>query len=178
MPDIRDFLPPPPWEGPPLPRIIHRGDGGEEFEHFVATGKYLWKGVEYTNLPHQLEVDTSRGVIYLHNLLMGQTVLRVCRVPDDIIRMFEMGTVVIDLVRTPIRHGGGAGKVIKKEPVFLSISGAQQLLTGTLPSGPGSFTIVDEAGQVYFEFRNVPERLIKDLWFGNFVDITLGHTGR
>ena len=24
MPGIRDFLPPPPWEGPPFPRIVQR----------------------------------------------------------------------------------------------------------------------------------------------------------
>lgn len=139
--------------------------GGEEFERFLATGKYLWKGVEYTNPPHQLEVDTGRGVMYLHNLLSGRTALRVCRIPDDLIRLFEVGTVVIDLVHTPVRRGGKAGKVIKKEPVFLSIEA-------------DGFDIEDEAGQIYFTFKNVPDRLMKDLWLGNFVDITIGFTGR
>jgi len=174
--DPKDLLPQPPWEGPPIPRIL-TGDGGPIFEHWLATGKYLWKGVEYAHAPHELEVDISRGVIYLHNLVMGGTVLRVCRVPDDIIRMFEIGTVVIDLVRTPIRHGGKGGRIIKKSPVFLSISGSEQILTGVLPD-TGSFSIADEAGQIYFEFKNVPGRLLKDLWYGEFVDITLGVTGR
>lgn len=157
--------------------LTRGNDGGPVFEHFLATGKYLWKGVEYANVPHQLEVDTNRGVLYLHNLMSGITALRVCRVPDDLIRLFEVGTVVIDLMHSPVRRGGKAGKIIKKEPAFLDISGAQELLAGELP-GPGGFSIVDEAGLVYFEFKNVPANLIKDLWLGNFVDITLGYTGR
>jgi len=157
--------------------IFDSGNGGPAFGHYLATGKYLWKGTEYTHIPRQLEVDTGRGVVYLHNLLSGRTDLRVCRVPDDIIRMFEVGTVVIDLVHTPVRRGGKAGRIIKKEPVFLEISGAQELLAGELP-GPGEFSITDEAGLVYFEFKNVPANLIEGLWFGNFVDITLGYTGR
>ncbi len=151
--------------------------GGKEFEHWMATGKYLWKGIEYTKVPHQLEVDTNRGVLYLHNLMSGITALRVCQVPDDLIRLFEVGTVVIDLVSTPVRRGGKAGKIIKKEPAFLDISGAQELLVGEFP-GPGGFSIIDEAGLVYFEFKSVPANLIKDLWTGKFVDITLGYTGR
>ena len=139
--------------------------GGKAFEHFRATGKYIWKGNEYTDPPHQLEVDTNRGVMYMHNLLSGITALRVCRIPDDLIHLFEAGTVVIDLVHTPERRGGKKGKIIKKEPAFFSIEA-------------NSFGIVDEAGLVYFEFRNVPDNLIKELWLGHFIDITLGFTGR
>lgn len=160
--------------------ILNSGNGGPAFEHFLATGKYLWKGVEYNSLPFQLEVDTGRGVIYLHNLMSGQTALRVCRIPDDIIRLFETGTVAIHLVRTPARKMGEvskSGKIIKKEPVFLDISGAQIILAGR-PPGPGEFSIADEAGLVFFEFENIPANLVRDLWIGKFVDITLGYTGR
>jgi len=139
--------------------------GGEQFEHFLATGKYLWKGVEYTSPPHQLEVDTNRGVLYLHNLMSGITALRVCQIPDDLVRLFEVGTVVIDLAHVPARRGGKAGKIIKKEPAFLDIRADE-------------FGIVDEAGLVYFTFKGVSANLIKDLWLGKFVDITLGYTGR
>ena len=54
---------------------------------------------------------------------------------------------------------------MKKEPVFLDL-------------GEGSFTIEDESGMVFFEFRQVPDHLIQDLFTGQFVDITIGHTGR
>ncbi len=139
--------------------------GGKEYEYFLATGKYLWNNTEYTDPPHQLEVDTGRGVIYLHNLMSGKTALRVCRVPDDLIRLFETGTVVIDLVHTPVRRGGGAGRATKKEPVFLAIK-------------TDEFDIIDEAGLIHFTFKGVPSNLISNLWLGEFVDITLGHTGR
>ena len=151
--------------------------GGDVFDHYMQTGKYLYKGKEYDHVPYQMEVDTSRGVIYLHNLMSGITALRVCRIPDDMIRLFDVGAVVIDLAHSPVRRGGKSGKVVKKAPTFISISGAQELLAGE-PPGPGGFSITDEADLVYFEFRNVPANLINDLWFGNFVDITLGHTGR
>lgn len=128
------------------------------------TGKYLWKGKEYTHLPHQLEVDTGRGVLYLHNLLTGETILRVCQIPDDIIGMFEIGTVVIDLVHTSAKHGGKGSKTIQ-EPTFLNITG-------------NSFVITNEGGQIFFEFKEVPAHLIKNLRLGDSVDITLGITGR
>ncbi|GAI86640.1 unnamed protein product [marine sediment metagenome] len=157
---------------PHITGLFKGNGGGEALEHFMLTGKYLWKGKEYNKPPHQLEIDVSRGVIYLHNLLTGKTFLRVCRIPDDMIRLFEVGVVVIDLLHSPIRRGGKGGKIIKKEPTFLIISGGQELLAGRLP-GPGEFKIVDETDSAYFEFRNVPANLIRDLWFGEFVDITL-----
>lgn len=147
MPKPSDFLPQPPWEGPPLP-------------------SFLLKGVEYTELPYQLEVDTSRGVLYLHNPRTGQSVLRICRIPDDLIRVFgrDFGTVIIDLKETPVRIGGNVrGRTIKIEPAFLYVD-------------PSNFTIED--GGMHLEVNNVPESLIKDLQAGRFVDITLGFTGR
>lgn len=162
---------------PDIPEPTRGDGGGKELEHFIATGEYLYKGVEYSKPPHQLEVDTGRGVLYLHNLMSGQTALRVCQIPDDLVRLFEVGTVVIDLIHTPVRHGGESGKIVKKEPVFMSISGTEELLARQ-PLSPGGFTIEDEASLVYFEFRNVPGNLLDGLWRGNFVDITLGYTGR
>ncbi len=157
---------------------LTRGNGGgEAFEHFMLTGKYLWKGREYDKVPRELEVDKRRGVIYLHNLMSGKINLRVRRIPDDLIHLFKIGTVIINLKLTPLRRGGANGRSIKISPVFLSISGAEELLAGKFP-GTGDFTIENKEGQAYFEFRNVPGNLIKDLWLGNFVDITLGYTGR
>lgn len=40
----------------------------------------------------------------------------------------------------------------------------------------GRFSINDESGMILVEFLSVPGRLLKDLWFGKFVDITLGYT--
>ena len=141
----------------------------EELAH-----KFLWGGVEYTDPPHQLEVDTGRGVLYLHAFVAGQTVLRVCRIPDDLIGPFVQGTgtVSINLKHTPAREGRAAyERVVKKEPVFLSLP--QQ------PKEEGnSFSIDDIAGTVLFDFEDVPGKVIEDLRFGRFADITIGYTGR
>ena len=37
MPDIRDFLPPPPWEGPPIPRGLFNKGGNPELPEVVVT---------------------------------------------------------------------------------------------------------------------------------------------
>ena len=165
---IKDLLPQPPWEGPPIPRPVKSNGGVDPFDHWMKTGKYIFKGIEYAHVPYKLEVDTSRGVIYLHSLMTGDTRLRVCRVHEDYTKIFEQGTgtVSIHLESSPVRnilHTGG--KVITKEPVFLEL-------------GENSFTICDETGTVLLEFRQVPERLIQDLFTGTFTDITMGHTGR
>jgi len=145
------------------------------YQHWLKTHMYLYKGVEYTNAPHELEIDTSRGVIYLHNLMDGKTVLRVCRIPDDLIHLTNIGTITIDLIRTPSRHGHTPGKIIKKSPTFLNLSGAEKMMDLQTPEA-GRFSINDESGMILVEFWSVPGRLLKDLWFGNFVDITLGYT--
>ena len=158
--------------------ITSGGNGGEdsnkEFEHWMKTGHYLWKGVEYTQVPHELEVDTGRGVLYLHNLMMKQTVLRVCRIHDELMRLFASGliSIGIDLKNTTIRRGGPVrGRIMKIAPVFLN-------LPDFFKPGEGTFSIVDENKHLFFEFRHVPEKNIKDLWKGNFTDITIGVTGR
>lgn len=150
MPSLRDFLPPPPWEGPPIPKIL-TGKGGND-----------------PTDPHQLEVDTGRGVLYVHSLLRGVTALRVCRIPDESVRLFasEDGIVVIDLRGYSHRlEPHLKGRTIKKEPVFFDIR-------------EDSFTVRSQAGVTLFEFKNVPLRLINDLRLGDFVDITLGYTGK
>ena len=85
MPDSRDFLPQLPWQGPPIPRALAGNGGGDPFDHWMKTGKYLWKGIEYSHVPYQLEVDTSRGVLYLHSLVTGDTRLRTCRIHEELI---------------------------------------------------------------------------------------------
>lgn len=162
-----------PVESIPELKEIKGNGGGERLEHWLTTGKYLYKGVEYADVPHQLEVDTGRGVLYLHNLLMeGQTVLRVCRIPGDVLQVFAggIGTVSIHLKTTATGRGIPRGKIIKKQPVFLNIP-------GSFPEVGGEFSIVNEAGQIFFEFGDVPGELMKALWRGDFADITLGYTG-
>jgi len=146
------------------------------FEHWQKTGKYLYKGVEYTDVPHELEVDLGRGVLYLHNLIAGTTVLRVCRIPRDTITLVTIGTPVIDLINSPSGGRNTAGKVIKRKPAFLEISGSESMMDMRVPP-TGSFQINNEAGQSYFDFKNVPGNLLYDLWMGKFVDITMGYTG-
>lgn len=147
----------------------------DAFKHWQETGKYIYKGIEYTDVPHELEIDTNREVIYLHNLMDGRTVIRVCRIPDNLIHLVNVGTIVIDLVRTPSRHGHTPGKVAKKSPTFLNLSGEERMLDLQTPE-TGRFSINDESGMILVEFLNVPGRLLKDLWFGKFADITLGFT--
>lgn len=170
MPDLRGFLPLLPWEGPPIPRALAGGDGGPAFEHWQRTGNYLYKGKEYLAPPHQLEVDTQRGVLYLHNLLSGMTVLRVCRIPGDILDVFmsRVGSTTISLLYTHTGGGIPRGRIVKREPVFLSFP----------PDVSTSFDINDVDVRTIFSFRDVPYKLVNDLLMGGVVDITLGITGR
>ena len=134
--------------------------------------------MNFRNPPHELKVDIGRGVVYLHNFLMGQTVLRVCRIPDCVIRLFEVETVVVDLASTPERQEGirRRGPVQRRSPSFLVISGADRMLSRT-ELDTGNFQIVGMSDKPYFEFRNVPGSLLYRLWVGVFVDMTLGITG-
>lgn len=148
------------------------GNGGPAFEHWRQTGKYLWEGTEYSSPPHQLEIDLQRGVLYLHSLLIGRSSLRVCRIPDYVMWPFIAGTGpgVIDLKTTPERAEGHTLKGrVEREPVFLDLP-AESIDDG------GSFAVRDIADTVLFVFHGVPGQIIKDLWLGEFADITVGWT--
>lgn len=141
----------------------------------MTTQGYPYEGIEYIKPPHQLEVDTDRGVLYMHDLTAGQTVLRVCRIADHILVGFynELGTVQLPLrsVIPRIRGVEERKGVLKKEPTFIN-------LPDHWDSNNGLFTIETEAGAVMFEFYNVPDRVMKSLLAGEFTDITIGVTGR
>lgn len=146
-------------------------------KYWIQTGKYLYGGTSYDDPPHELEVDTGRGVIYVHNLLSAETVLRVCRVPRDVIGVIEIDcTAMIDLVHSPSSARNVQGRIIKKKPVFIIPSGKEAMLDMKGPPD-GNFKITNLEGQSYYEFTSVPGNLIFNLWVGKFVDITLGYTG-
>ena len=152
-PGPKDLLPQPPWVGPPIPR-------------------FLFKGVEYISPPYELEVDPGRGVLYLHSLQTGLTVLRICKIPEEVWKDFgkEGYPVSIDLLYTQPKTSPQIhrGKIIKRSPVFLEFD----------PRHLTEFTIIisDYEG-IWIDVLNVPEDLVKTLERGEFVDITLGYTG-
>lgn len=45
----------------------------------------------------QLELDTYRGVLYIHNKETGTTILRICRLPKDINLQTDLGQLDITL---------------------------------------------------------------------------------
>jgi hypothetical protein len=149
----------------------------QQFQHFIKTGRYLYKGVEYTDPPHQLEIDTGRGVMYLHNVIMATTILRVCRLNDTARNApSDLICLVIDLVNSPYSNKRTSGRTVKKFPVFLKISGVESIMDMKVPPN-GDFQIVDKTGGECYDFKNVPGQLLYDLWVGKFVDIIMGYTG-
>jgi len=153
MPGLWEFLPQPPWEGPPVP-------------------KFLSKGVEYISRPYELEVDPGRGVLYLHSLPIGLTVLRICRIPEEVWKDFgkEGYPVLIDLLRTQPKVSPEVTgmKIIKESPVFLDIG----------PRYTGFTIDISAYKGIWIDVLNVPEDLVRTLEKGEFVDVTLGYTGR
>lgn len=127
------------------------------------------------DVPLQLEVDINRGVLYLHSLLTGQTLLRVCRIPNDLMQLFASGMVaiVIDLKRIPMRKEGPSThrRTVKTDPVYLS-------LPDSTVGDAGKLFIKDSMGRTHFEFTSVPDYVMKQLWTNQFADITIGVTGR
>lgn len=129
---------------------------------------YEYKGIEYVARPLELEVDISRGVLYLHDTTTGITVLRICRIPSGLRQIPVSGTVTIDLkaVEEDLILIPGVGR-LRKAPVFTEVS-----IAG------GYFVITDEAGLILIEVLNVPHQLLDTLKNYEFTDITCGYTGK
>ncbi len=137
---------------------------------------YTWRGTEYTDAPYELEANPRKGIVYLHDLTVGKTFLRICRVSEDVFTdMFEDKKALIDLAssraRLPIRHFP-AGGTFKKSPMFVTVR------EKIPPTGQPGFFIEDEAGIIWLEVRGVPEQKMRTLRDREFTDITVGYTGR
>lgn len=156
----------------------------------VEAGKYYWQGVYFDSPPHQLEVDLGRGVLYMHSYLTGATALRVCRIPGRVlwqflagVGIFAPGVPVIDLqTTTPDALGESTGLkgIVKREVALFDLP--------EYTNGGGRFVITGweslediyrgEVSREFFVFTSVPLHIVKQLWFGEFADITIGFTGR
>lgn len=146
--------------------------------------KYHWQGVNFDSPPHQLEVNLSRGILYMHNCLTGVTSLRVCRIPRRELQEFlvpALGAPVIDLgLVIPGPPGGVTGLrgVERREIALLDLP--------EYTDGGGRFAIIGwnklediyrgEVSKEFFVFTSVPVRVVTKLWMGEFTDITLGVT--
>lgn len=163
-------------------------NGSPALEYWLKTGNYLWEGFEYSEAPNELEVDVARGVLYVHSLIIGDTRLRMCSIPDDVFTLsgiMSLGPrdmffhLDVDLATTPAGRGmsdnplykKGATVIYRRKPVFFALPGFIE------PSGISSFSVVNEAGAPYLDVHGVPEYITKQLWLGKFADITVGHTG-
>jgi len=145
MPDPKDFLPPPPWKGPPFPGFFYRG-------------------IEYPERPLELEADLGRGVLYLHDPETGITVLRICRLPLEFRELLSARmNPLLDLIEDEPFLGSTPDKLYKKAPVFFDME-----------RGLGSFWVTDEGGILLFEVVNVPSRCLDTLGRHEFTDITVG----
>ncbi len=127
---------------------------------------YEYKGVQYISRHLEYELDTGRGVLYLHDLTIGMSVLRICRIPDGAVDMMLSGTAELDLATTTPRSESiiGEGKV-RIAPVFLEVS-------------EESFIVVKETGGILLEVKGVPENILATLREYKFSDITIGWTRR
>jgi len=146
MPGLKDFLPQPPWEGPPIP-------------------SFLWKEIEYTSPPLELEADISRGVLYLHDLRTGITLLRICRIPEEVMAKVPTYGAVLDLAIAHPRVKTIRGKRFKKSPVFLDIY-----------KEDNRFSIMVDDWDTVISVENVPMDYLGSLEKSKFTDITVGVT--
>jgi len=147
--------------------MLHRGTGGlEQQAASRMRDQYIYRGTEYRDKPYELEVDTGRGVIYLHEPMTGATVLRICRVPEEVTdTILGGGTGDLVLSYAVPRIGYVGGRVIRKSPVFLAFE------------DPEWIRIEDESGQVLLDVRGIPPGMSSGLRLGKFTDITVGVTG-
>ena len=116
---------------------------------------------DYTQTPYNLEVQTARGVLYLHTL-DGRTLLRICRIPASSLETLPH-IATIDLATTLPGRGLTRTRTITKSPVFLNL-------------GPSDLLVESEAGEILLEVTSVPKRQINSLQREEFTDITIGHT--
>lgn len=135
-----------------------------------GTVVYKYKGIEYVARPLELELTVSK-VLYLHDTTTGVTVLRICRIPGELISYLPSlslwKVLTIDLVIVRAELGGEVPRGIKTSPVFLEVSEAGEY-----------FVVVDEAGNIILEVLSVPQHLLASLKNYEFADITCGYTGK
>lgn len=138
--NIRDLLPPAPWE------------------------LFKFRGEEYTEPPLKLRLDAGRGVLYVDDLMEDKTLLRICRIPEEVTRKIPHYYAVLDL-RTAVPYiSRGSNAKPWEKLVFLNVS-------------VDSFSIETESGEVVLEVLGVPKRMIHTLEGQEFTDITTGYTG-
>lgn len=107
MPNIRDFLPPPPWEGPPLPRgwidayFDQVAMAPAEFPWFHGTNlSYTSKILQEGLTPQLVPEDPEKGPrVFLtptpfYAAVYGDTILRV-RIPKEMERFIIPGTETV-----------------------------------------------------------------------------------
>ena len=127
---------------------------------------HTYKGIEYVSRPLELELDMSRGVLYLHDPTSGKTVLRICRIPDALEDKFITEGMTIDLSSvTPRGEGYSSRGKINMAPVFINTYGDM-------------FTVAKEQGEIYLMVQGVPQHILSALKDYEFADITLGYTKR
>lgn len=154
--------PPSGGEKPPSSRSgSHKNPGNPGKEP-----QYPHKGPGYTAPPLELESHTNRGVVYLHNLATGQSTLRICRVPENVMERIPRYGAELDLSTATPRLGLTEGRTYKKSPVFLSMDRPSK-----------SFMVVTEAGEGILTVKAVPTRLLDTLDKLEFTDITVGISG-
>jgi hypothetical protein len=128
----------------------------------MAVEEFFYHGIEYVHPVRELVVDTGRGVLYINSITDGHTILRVCRIPFEIIDAPK--TAVIDLLTVTPNINRRIGLEQKITPVFV------QVIEGS------TITVESESGEVLWQFNNVPDVTIHFLTHGSFADITIGRT--
>ena len=141
MPDIRDLLPPPPWE-------------------LFKFGKE-----EYIAQPYTLRLDAARGVLYVDNTTDGNTVVRICRIPEEVRERIPRYGAVLDLQTAVPSLRVSTARDWKKAPVFIEVE-------------TDSFFVTTESGEIILEVLGVPRQEIRTLENREFTDIATGFTGR
>lgn len=153
------------------------------FEHWTKTGKYLYKGIEYSKPPSKMVVDAKNGTIEVGSVFQSTPSIIIHRVPDHILFTYEIynGKMVIDLDNTPYRGSIPSSKdtlnwkLEHKEPLFYAWDVP---LHEVLYSDTNVFGLVDRKNRHILVVQNVPSDIIRSVFTGTFTQITLGMTGR
>lgn len=132
------------------------------------TGLFKFGEVEYVGRSLMLRLDAARGVLYVDNATTGETVLRICRIPERVTQRIPHYGAVLDLqTAEPYIARVSRAREWKKAPVFLTIEAMSRF-----------FLIETESGKIMLEVRSLPLETIRTLENREFTDITTGYTGR